>query len=83
MEGAIAALREETAPGQVALVCPELTDVSRAALADAYVTAVIVTPRRAIAEAAMRHMADSVRNPGSAPTGQIFLPFDMYIAENI
>ncbi len=44
MEGAIAAIREVRAPGDIALVVNELTPESRAALADRYVTMAMVTP---------------------------------------
>jgi LacI family transcriptional regulator len=44
MEGAIAAMREATEPGQVQLVVNELTAESRAGLLDGYVTMVIGTP---------------------------------------
>jgi LacI family transcriptional regulator len=48
MEGAIAALREARPPGKVALIVNELTEDSRAALADRYVTMVIATPLRTL-----------------------------------
>ena len=44
MEGAIAAMREVSEPGQVQLVVNELTAESRAGLLDGYVTMVIGTP---------------------------------------
>jgi LacI family transcriptional regulator len=44
MEGAIAALTEARAPGEVALVVNELTDASRAGLAGGWVTLVAATP---------------------------------------
>ncbi len=44
MEGAIAALREETQPGNIALVVNEITPESRRALEDGYVTLIVATP---------------------------------------
>jgi len=44
MEGAIAALRETRAPGEVALVVNEVTAESRAALLDGYLRMIISTP---------------------------------------
>ena len=49
MEGAIAALREVRAPGEVALVVNELTRESRAGLSEGYVTMVDATPLAALA----------------------------------
>lgn len=60
MEGAIAALREMRAPGEVALIVNELTSVSRAALSDGYATMVIGTPLEQLCRDTVELMARSV-----------------------
>ena len=54
-EGAIAAARDEAAPG-LAIVCNELTPKSRAGLIDGVLTAVISTPTALMAERALEAM---------------------------
>jgi LacI family transcriptional regulator len=81
-EGAIAALREESAPGQVALVCNELTETTRAGLADGYVSAVISTPIPALARATTAEMIAALSG-SRPPEAQTVLPFEIYISENI
>jgi LacI family transcriptional regulator len=83
VEGVIAALRAEVAPGQIAVVAPELTEVTRPALADNYVSAVVATPLPALSQQIAAQMAASL-TPGEAlPPGQTFLPFEIYVSENI
>jgi LacI family transcriptional regulator len=82
-EGAIAALREASAPGAVALVCNELTDITRAGLADGFVSAVISTPIGALARETVAQMSAALTNPGAGRAGQTFLPFEIYVSENI
>ncbi|WP_349960060.1 LacI family DNA-binding transcriptional regulator [Rhizobium sp. ZPR3] len=60
MEGAIAALRETRAPGEVALIVNELTSVSRAALSDGYATMVIGTPLEQLCRDTIDLMTQSV-----------------------
>ncbi|SLN29081.1 LacI family DNA-binding transcriptional regulator [Roseisalinus antarcticus] len=73
MEGAIAALREERAPGQVALVVNELTPESRRAIIDGYVTMIIRTPLATLCHTLVGQMAAVVANPDHALPGQTFL----------
>jgi LacI family transcriptional regulator len=82
MEGAIAALREENMAGRLVVVCNELTPESRAALADNIVTAVIATPLARLCAELVVQMAQAIEVSGGTP-GQIFLPFDLFISENI
>lgn len=82
-EGAIAALREASAPGAVALVCNELTDITRAALADGVVSAVISTPIAALARETIAQMSEALAASAAARPGQTFLPFEIYVSENI
>ncbi len=83
MEGAIEAVREETAPGQIAVICSELTDGSRAALADNVVAAVIATPLEALGRQISGAMIAALSEAGGGRQDQGFLPFDIYISENI
>lgn len=83
MEGAISAIREEGYSGKLAVVVNELTQDSREALADEVVTAVISTPVRGVADELLSLMTDAIERGKSGLPGQSFLPFDLYISENI
>jgi len=83
MEGAIAALRESRAPGEVALVVHELTPESRAALADRYAELVIATPLARLCEACVTLMSERVRQGMATTPGQRFLQPDLYLPESI
>jgi hypothetical protein len=60
MEGAIAAVREARAPGEVALVVNELTPESRAALIGRHVTMVIGTPLPRLCDDLVRLATEAV-----------------------
>jgi len=88
-DGVIAAAREERArrADPVAIVCNELTEATRAALIDGILTAVISTRT---AQVAARTVEAMVQATGAAPAGQlgqipgqILVPFDLFIAENV
>ena len=83
MEGAIAALRELRPPGKVALVVNELTEVSRKALADRYVSMVIATPLRDLCRELVERMIGTATDGPDAPTGQRFLTPQLYVPESI
>ncbi|MDF0600483.1 LacI family DNA-binding transcriptional regulator [Psychromarinibacter sp. C21-152] len=83
MEGAIAALRESRAPENVALVVNELTEDSRAALADGYVTMVISTPLEQLCHDMVDMMISSVRSGFGDTPGQHFLQPDLYLPESL
>lgn len=83
MEGAIAALREARAPGEVALVVNEITPESRAALADRYVAMVIATPLQRLCEDLVELMVSAVQNGGGPIPGQHFLRPDLYLPESV
>lgn len=72
MEGAISALREERAPGEVGLVVNELTAESQAGLADGYVTAALGTPLPALCRDLLGLMAKAAQDPHAGITGQSF-----------
>lgn len=82
MEGAIAALRETRPPGKVALVVNELTEDSRKALVDRFVTMVIATPLDTLSEALVQLMIDAVRDGPSAGASQHFLTPQLYLPES-
>lgn len=83
MEGAIAALREARPPGKVALIVNELTEDSRAALADGYVTMVIATPLRALCTMLVATMTQTALYGGAAL--QKPAPFEpqIYLPESV
>jgi LacI family transcriptional regulator len=83
MEGAISAIREEGLAGKLITVVSELTPDSKAALADDVVTMAIGTPLPALCKELMALMVDAVERGDTAVPGQFFLPFDIFISENI
>jgi LacI family transcriptional regulator len=82
-EGVIAAVRDEAAPGQLAIVCNELTAEARAALIDGVLTAVISTPTALLAERALSAMSSALARPQEALQSPIFVPFELYLPTNI
>ena len=82
-EGVINALREEGMAGRIVLVCNELNPFTHAALADNVATALIGTQLPSLAQQLMALMAGAVAAPGADSSGQTFLPFDIYVSENI
>lgn len=83
MEGAIAALREARAPGEVALVVNEITPESRSALADRYVAMVIATPLEKMCMDLVDLMVAAKESGISTITGQHFLRPDLYLPESL
>jgi LacI family transcriptional regulator len=83
MEGAISAIREEGLAGRLVAIVSELTPESKAALADDIVTMVIGTPLPALCKELMALMVDAVERGDAAVPGQSFLPFEIFISENI
>ena len=84
MEGAIAALRESRAPGEVAMVVSALTPESRAGLADGVVTLVTDTPLEKLCRELFRKMVDYIQSASEvADLGQLFLPPDLQVSESI
>lgn len=81
MEGAISALREERAPGEVQLVVNEWTPESQSALDDGYVSLIISTPLRAICRSVIDEMAATVHSPDHPPSGQVFFDPKLYLPE--
>ena len=83
MEGAISAIREENLAGKLIIVVNELTPESKSALADDVVTMVIGTPLPALCKELMSLMVGSVERGEAVIPGQSFLPFDIFVSENI
>jgi LacI family transcriptional regulator len=82
-EGVITALREEGMVGRIVLVCNEINPFTHAALADNIATALIATPIAAVSQSVVNLMAAAIASPGAESGGQTFLPFDIYVSENI
>jgi len=82
MEGVIAALREEGRSGLVA-ICPELTADSHLALTEEIISYVIGTPVPQLPAELIRVMALACLPGGADPPSQTFLPFNLYLPENI
>lgn len=83
MEGAISAIREEKLAGKLVVVINELTPESKAALADDVVTMVIATPLAALCSEAISLMLGAIDRGQAVMPGQSFLPFEIFISENI
>lgn len=81
MEGAIAALREEVPPGQVALVVNERTQESFQAMEDGYVSMIIGTPLEQLCQALIAAAVGRVLGPNSPQPGQNFLDPTLYLPE--
>jgi len=83
MEGAITALQEERPDGDVAMVCNELTSDTRLGLTQNVITTVIATPLPALCDQTLKLMHQTVVQKVRTHVGQIFLPFDIFVSENI
>ncbi|PZQ95906.1 MAG: LacI family transcriptional regulator [Cereibacter sphaeroides] len=83
MEGAIAALEEVRAPGDVSFVVNELTPESRSALVARYVSMVIATPLTRLCDDLVTLSAEAVRNGITQVQGQHFLQPDLYLPESV
>jgi len=88
MEGAVSALRAarsaSTPPtGMPVVICNEINAQSRAALADNILTMVISTPLAALCRELVGLMAHAIETGAANAPGQTFLPFDIFLPENI
>jgi LacI family transcriptional regulator len=81
MEGAIAALREEKSPGDVALIVNELTRESRAALLDGYAVMVIRTPLKMLCTDLVDMMTRTTQKEPNTQNSQHFLEPHIVLAE--
>lgn len=81
--GVIAALREITLPGpKPVIILNELTDETRAALADGIVDVVLSNPPAQLAHTAIDIMARSLTGQLEGVRRQHILPFEIYTPEN-
>ena len=83
IEGAISALRQVRPDPLPALICNEITADTRAALADNLAVMVIATPLGPLCRELVALMAHSIEEGAANAPGQTFLPFDIYLPENI
>jgi LacI family transcriptional regulator len=83
MEGAIAALRETRAPGQVALVVNEITTESRAALAAGWITMVDATPLGDLCRLVVDLMAKAAIDRPIVVGAQHFLQMQLHVSESL
>ncbi|TIR43174.1 MAG: hypothetical protein E5X64_02405 [Mesorhizobium sp.] len=83
MEGALSALRAARPVNMPVVVCNEINAESRAALADNILTMVISTPLAALCRELVGLMAHAIEAGAANAPGQTFLPFDIYLPENI
>jgi LacI family transcriptional regulator len=84
--GVMQALREDrsTAAQKLVVVAHELTNETRAGLAEGLLKVVLSHPARQLADTLVRSMGDVVLNRGEhTATAQNILPFDIYTAANI
>ena len=79
----IAAARDEAAPGELAIVCNELTADARAGLIDGVLTAVISTPTALLAERAVAAMSAAVAALQEMVPSPVYVPFELYLPTNV
>ncbi|MEH3107505.1 MAG: LacI family DNA-binding transcriptional regulator [Sphingomonas fennica] len=82
MEGVLAALRDETVPASLAVICNEATPDSRAALAEGVLTAVLATPVERLAAAAVTAMVAATA-ADAPPAADVLLPVEIVVAESL
>ncbi len=84
VEGAVAALRESRAPGDLVFVAPVLTPDTRQGLAEGLVTLVTETPLDKLCRELFFRMIDVAIGSGEvSDLGQIFFHPDIHVAESI
>ena len=83
MEGLVSALKQLDPVRRPVAVCNEITPVSRAALAENVLTMVIATPLAPLCRELVGVMAQVARATEPVAPSQTFLPFDIFLPENI
>lgn len=83
IEGAISALRQVRPDPLPVLICNEITIDTRAALADNLAVMAIATPLAPLCRELVGLMAHSIEEGAANAPGQTFLPFDIYLPENV
>jgi LacI family transcriptional regulator len=80
-DGLIKALREHSTALHIAAICNELTATTRSALIDGVLDMVLATPIQDIAHRTVQSMIAAC--DGKSVPGQVLLPANIYISENI
>lgn len=83
MEGAIKAMREARPSDGPVLILNEILPESRAALAEMVATMVISAPLPRLCRELIDLMGETIQTGAGSLAGQTFLPFDIYLPENI
>jgi len=81
--GAIAAFKEAGAARQLPLIVSELLPLHKEALAEGYVSLVIATRLPELAQACIQMVVTWVSAEQKPPSGDVFIPFELYGPENI
>ena len=82
-DGVIAALREAGLGQRLSVVCNENTPDTAAALTDDVVTAVIDTPLEPLCRELVSAMILALREGPARVPGQVFVPFEVVVSENL
>ena len=83
MEGALEALRRKDKTGKVALICNELTPVSREAVAERAATMIIATPVEQLTQQLVTEAVHTVNGRGEELSKPGPIQFELYVSENI
>lgn len=83
MEGVVEAAREQRMHDPVTIVCNELTAQTRTGLIDGILTAVISTRTKELAAKTVDAMLRVLAAPADDRPGDLLIPFELHISENI
>ncbi|WP_198164149.1 LacI family DNA-binding transcriptional regulator [Bradyrhizobium jicamae] len=83
VEGALEALRRKARTGKVALICNELTPLSREAVAERAATMIIATPVEQLTQQLVTEAVHTVNGRGEELSKPGPIPFELYVSENI
>lgn len=83
VEGALEALRRKGKSGRVALICNELTPVSREAVAGGAAAMIIATPVEQLTHHLVTEAVYTVNGRGDELSKPGPLPFELYVSENV
>jgi LacI family transcriptional regulator len=83
VEGALEALRRKDRTGKVALVCNELTPVSREAVVERAAAMIIATPVEQLTKQLVAEAVHAVNGRGEELSKPGPIPFELYVSENI
>lgn len=83
VEGALEALRRKGKAGKIALICNELTPVSREAIAERAATMIIATPVEQLTQQLIAEAVYTINGRGDELSKPGPLPFELYVSENV